>query len=116
MAIHVRHVHDGYTPNDPTHFYCGRYSRAYRLPSSALRNRFKMEDESQRQQVIDLFDRWLAMEMEKPRSEARIQVMEIAQAARRGDVYLFCWCAPKPCHADVIKRVAERILDREATP
>ncbi len=33
---------------------------------------------------------------------ARAQFDHIVAAARAGDVTLLCWCAPLPCHADVI--------------
>jgi hypothetical protein len=34
--------------------------------------------------------------------------------ARTRDVYLVCWCAPKPCHGDIIKRWIEERLREEA--
>lgn len=49
--------------------------------------------------------------------QIRINNREIADAlnkvwklARTGDVYLVCFCAPKPCHGDVIKELVSQRL------
>ena len=31
----------------------------------------------------------------------------IKEAAKKGDVSLICWCAPKRCHGNIIKRMVE---------
>jgi len=43
------------------------------------------------------------------RSSKRIAAAfeKIKEAAREGDVNLICWCAPKRCHGNIIKRIVE---------
>lgn len=37
------------------------------------------------------------------------EVVKLALIAREKDVVLLCWCAPLPCHGDVIKSAIEYI-------
>jgi hypothetical protein len=43
----------------------------------------------------------------------RREVLTILHKARAHHVYLVCWCAPLPCHADVIKEYVDTILEGE---
>jgi hypothetical protein len=38
------------------------------------------------------------------------ELNRLANMSLAGDLTLICWCAPLPCHADVIKRKIEEIL------
>ena len=38
-------------------------------------------------------------------------LLEIAR--KYGKITLFCWCAPKWCHAEIIKKYIERVLANE---
>jgi hypothetical protein len=71
-------------------------------------NPIRLSGERPRVQVVDQYRRWLAG-----------QPALIARARRelRGKV-LGCWCAPRPCHADVLAAVAndELTLTRTAGP
>lgn len=112
MTIHICNIRGDITfdRTNERHIYCGRYNRSYNLPASALHNRFKMQNESEREKVINLFRRWLAMEMHNGRSSARREIMHITQLARSGDVWLFCWCHPLPCHTGVVRDIVEEML------
>jgi len=35
---------------------------------------------------------------------ASIEIRRLAALARKQDICLVCWCAPKACHADIITR------------
>lgn len=81
-----------------------------RPSGSVLQNRHFMAREDQRAAVItsfreDLIDDWHA------HGPMRTELQRIAELVRSGqDVALACWCAPKPCHGDVIKRAIEALL------
>jgi hypothetical protein len=65
-------------------------------------NQFKEGRDGTRQQVIAKYERWLQAQ---PELMARLPEL-------RGKV-LGCWCAPKPCHADVLMRLANEPQKRD---
>jgi hypothetical protein len=65
-------------------------------------NPFKEGRDGTRQQVIAKYERWL-----RARPELMARLPEL-----RGKV-LGCWCAPKPCHADVLLRLANEPQKRD---
>lgn len=52
---------------------------------------------------IEAYRQWLWVQMKSDTSVRR----EIDRLARLPDGILLCWCAPKPCHADVVVRCIE---------
>ena len=68
---------------DPYDVYIGRPSK--------WGNPFPLEDESERLDVIEKYARWVS---HQPKLMADLHEL-------RGKV-LGCWCAPKPCHGDVL--------------
>lgn len=82
-----------------------------------LGNPFKLGHESDRNAVIEGYEAWL-----KQRIAARDKAVcdglnRLYRIARdEGELELVCWCAPKPCHADVIRRVLlETLAGRRRT-
>ena len=71
---------------------------------SPLGNPFPLHHEATRAQVIRDYEDWLAEQLLDPRSPASIELHRLAALARTQDLFLVCWCAPKACHADIIKR------------
>lgn len=78
--------------------YCGR--------GSALGNPFTMRDESERDEVCNQYQIYF----QNPTDPMLAQLDQIEAAAREGDVALVCFCAPKRCHCDTIKRHIEKRL------
>jgi len=76
---------------------------------SPLGNPFAMQGEVIRAAVIRAYEDWLAEQLLDPRSAASIEIHRLAALARKQDICLVCWCAPKACHADIIKRTIEAI-------
>ncbi|HEY7413915.1 MAG TPA: DUF4326 domain-containing protein [Ktedonobacteraceae bacterium] len=74
--------------NDEYDVYIGR--------PSCWGNPFRMGQDGTRAEVIAKFEEWL---MEQP--ELLAKVVEL-KGKRLG-----CWCAPLPCHGDVLARLAE---------
>lgn len=68
-------------------------------------NPFKSPRDGTREQVIAKYERWL---LNQPELMATLPEL-------RGKV-LGCWCAPKPCHADVLVRLANAPLPSAPAP
>lgn len=66
-------------------------------------NPFKEGADGTRAEVIRLFEDWLLRQPE---------LLEDVRTNLRGKV-LGCWCAPLPCHADVLARIANEDPDDE---
>lgn len=58
-------------------------------------NPFPLDGEDSRDRVIAQYERWLLTQPELTASIGEL----------RGKV-LGCWCAPRPCHGDVLARLA----------
>lgn len=77
---------------------------------SPLGNPFPIGPDESRETVIQRYHTWLRSQLEYDTS-ARKEFERLQQIYRdTGSLILICWCAPLPCHADVIRRM---ILDRE---
>jgi len=77
-------------------FYVGRGQ------GSVLGNPFVIGRDGNRDEVIAKYQDWLGTT-----DAALKELMRIRDASLGQDIELECWCAPLPCHADVIKRVIE---------
>jgi len=80
---------DGKVPKGAV--YVGRYNSAYGMPASKWRNPFKGE----KAEAIALYRRWLC---DQPKLMASLH-----ELCGRD---LVCWCAPQPCHGDVLLELA----------
>ncbi len=91
--------------------YIGR--RYQGLQASPLANRFRLFDESQRQEVIEHYRAWLMNELRtQPGGKAAQEIERLAAMLRAGDeVTLACWCAPKACHGDVVAEVVRTVAE-----
>jgi hypothetical protein len=76
---------------------------------SPLGNPFAMQGETTRAAVIQAYEDWLAEQLLDPSSPASREIHRLAELARKQDLCLVCWCAPKACHAAIIKRTIETI-------
>ena len=76
---------------------------------SPLGNLFRLHREEERAAVVRDYEDWLAQQLLNPSSPTSIEIHRLALLARGRDLCLLCWCAPKACHADIIKRTIEAI-------
>ncbi len=76
---------------------------------SPLGNPFVLQDEASRAAVIRAYEDWLAEQLLDLQSAASVELHRLATLARNQDLCLVCFCAPKACHADSIKRTIEAI-------
>lgn len=99
MKLHVVNVRR----NLPDH-YCGRSTRNFHK-NSALANPFRMKTEADRDAVIAKYEKWLDEKIKERDSSVLAELKEIYEMAESRSILgvtLGCWCAPKPCHVDII--------------
>ncbi len=65
-----------------------------------------------RQKAIMLYRRWLWGRINE-RGEVYDELKRLAELAKQGDLTLICWCAPEPCHGDIVKRSIEWLNSEE---
>ena len=61
-------------------------------------NPFKIGEDGDRSMVIELYKLWISQML----GSDRLDIRELKGKD------LVCWCAPKPCHADVLLELANR--------
>jgi hypothetical protein len=81
-----------------------------------LGNNYYMAKEKERDQVCDQYENWF---YNMPHGKAYFDYLTIIITAYKkyGKLRLFCWCAPKRCHAETVKRYVEEqiAMDERAT-
>lgn len=88
---------------DPPYFYIGR--------PDPLGNPYKIGDHGTRSEVIEKYKVWLR-EMYVSDSKVRTAVERLVSLHLEGrSITLVCWCAPAPCHGDVIKEFVEGLAN-----
>ena len=97
QVLNVRHLpgfaeHRPIIPPDAV--YLGRRNARYRLPASKWANPFSIKREADREAVIATYERWL-----------RLQRHLIDALPELAGCDLVCWCAPLPCHGNVLLRL-----------
>lgn len=88
----------------PVHAYQVRVDR-----SSVLGNPFYMASEAQRDEVCDRYAEYFKRKFEQNvafREELR-RIYRIYRHYKK--LELFCWCAPKRCHAETIREFLENM-------
>lgn len=99
----MRNVRCGYAP------YEFRVDRA-----SPVGNPFYMHDESERNEVCDKYEGYFYRQLNY-NSEFAMYLRKMLNALRQyGRLYLYCWCAPKRCHAETIKQWLEQQITEDS--
>ena len=91
--------------------------------SSAIGNPFYMSDESLRDKVCDdyqdYFDGILGIYLNTDNKlsdhdlEFVIELNDIIKLSKTNNIALGCWCAPKRCHGETIKRYIDALVEPE---
>jgi hypothetical protein len=84
-------------------FYIGR--------PTALGNPYRIGEHGNRAEVIAKYRTWLEDRIahrDDPAILARLRRL-VAEVRAGHDVILLCYCAPLPCHGDVIAEVVQRL-------
>jgi hypothetical protein len=80
-----------------------------------LGNPFKMVsyNQKERDRVCDEYDTWVRAKLLEPGAELE-QLMTLVSLAKDGkDIELVCFCVPKRCHGETIKRLIEEKLNED---
>ena len=87
--------------------YIGRKNVYYGFEGSVLANPESLRSEADRDANIARYDIWLTekLKSDTPQKREIRRLRKLYKTA--GELTLICWCAPKACHADVIKRFIE---------
>ena len=70
---------------------------------SPLGNPFQLGRDGSRAEVIARYRHWLWAQLQVPGSSQRRELEQLLAQAQVGSLELLCWCAPLPCHAEVIR-------------
>ena len=81
----------------PDAIYIGRQNARYGPAKSQWANPFRPSSPAEHEAVVAMYARWL-----------RRQPLVAALHELRG-LDLVCWCAPLPCHGDVLLKLANEI-------
>ena len=103
-------------PNSDWH-YVGRSMGAspiYR--GSPLANPYHQREHG-REEAVELYRKWLWKKVQAEDGPVMRELMEILEySLSRKGISLGCWCAPRPCHAEVIKRCVEWMWSEGVRP
>ncbi len=84
-----------------------RIDRGY----SPLANKSRLQAECCRDKVCDDYDQWLNDAFSVTHCQVYEEIMRIVALLESGaDVNLQCWCSPKRCHGESIKKLIYTIL------
>ena len=93
----------------PQHAWQVRVDRA-----SVLVNPFYMQNESQRDTVCNQYEVYFQEKMQNTQSAFYKEIQRLQAVLQEyGHLELFCWCAPKRCHAESIKKYLENHYEKE---
>jgi Domain of unknown function (DUF4326) len=93
--------------------YIGR--KTHERQASPLGNPFWLDHERRddpvaRAYVIHQFDYWLRMRIRAMDRHVISELERLLEIAKTGDLQLLCWCAPRECHGDIIRKQLEHKL------
>ncbi len=88
--------------------YIGRPCKGW-VSKVELGNPYKEGKDGDLQTIIEKYRRWLWDQMTNyPLGRPSLSIRQLADMHADGkDIILGCWCKPKPCHGDVVKRAIE---------
>ena len=80
---------------------------------SPLGNPFFMRDEADREEVVAKYHAWLMEKIKDQDPKVCGELQRIYDLAKKQDINLVCFCAPRLCHGDVIKEELDGALEME---
>lgn len=77
---------------------------------SILGNPFYMKNEFERNRVCEQYEAYFHEKMQRTDTDFYREVMRLHEILQQyGKLELYCWCAPKRCHAETIKNYIEKL-------
>ena len=77
---------------------------------SPLGNPFVAKSEADRDAVCDQYQAWFDCKVEAGDERVMNELRRLYRLAKKGDLVLGCFCAPKRCHGETIKAFLEKYL------
>ena len=103
--ITIKNLHN----EKPTHEWQVKVDR-----TSVLGNPFKMRSENERDLVCDKYMKYFTSKIIE---KDKVFLDELKRLKKilitYGKIELFCWCTPKRCHAETIKKLLEVGIDEK---
>jgi hypothetical protein len=87
--------------------------QAYVGRPSPLGNPFQLGRDGSRAEVIASYRRWLWAQLQEPGSAQRQELERLLGMAQAGPLELLGWCAPLPCHAEVIRSALSWLAEQQ---
>lgn len=79
-----------------------------------LGNPWKAGDDMTREEAIARYKTWLNIQWRTQNRRVRDELNRLAnKLIEEGHLVLSCWCAPLPCHADVIAEAIKTIVEKD---
>lgn len=101
--VDIKVIHFHQWTNQPYQVYCGRANAHYKLAASPLANIFGPSDD--RNHACDLFEQFFDVQVQLEDKSIMAELERLlALYLQYGKLELMCWCMPKRCHVDTIKR------------
>ena len=94
LKITIGRAHRGLGSLLPGQIYVGR--------PSPLGNPYVLGRDGNREEVIGQYRRWLWAQLQLAGSPQERELRSLLAQAQSGELELLCWCAPLPCHAEVV--------------
>lgn len=112
--ITVKNKRHGSVENFDTVVYVGRPS-IFGNPWSHMPNTTAIHKVATRKDAIDAYRQWLTETLSNPATNTpywfNIENVMVHKIVKHGHLTLLCWCAPLPCHANIIASVVWRRLN-----
>jgi len=88
-------MHKNHFEPEPNHFRVDR--------QSPVGNPYPLNLEKNRNDVCDKYENYFAEQIKKPGKFYDYVKNILTKMNEYDTIYLYCWCAPRRCHADTIK-------------
>ena len=98
--------------------YIGRANKTYNLAESLLANPYKIGRDGDRNQVIELYRKWLWRHIKSWQETGKVnpvvkELLAICDRVKKGEhIILTCWCHLLPCHGDVVVRCVNWMISQ----
>ena len=79
---------------------------------SPLANPYKVNSESVRGWSLLQYELWLLKKLSEKDIAVKKEMNRLYLLAKKGNLVLGCWCAPKGCHAAIIAKYIQEALDK----
>lgn len=86
--------------------YIGNACPERNLRASLLANPFTIYQENDREKIMQDYHDWLRKEI-KAKGPIYRYMLSLQLQSIQKNLILGCWCKPKKCHGDIIKKILE---------